>query len=84
MARWPDRRRGGARGVAAIASPTTRAAVRELLNTAPVLLEVDPRELSATQPLVTRAGVEHYMGEVYPRTGRTYARLSPHRQPGTR
>lgn len=35
--------------------------------------EVDPRFLHATQPRVTRAGVQHYLGGQYERTGRTFA-----------
>ena len=33
-----------------------------------MLTEVDPRNLRATQPSITRAGVEYYMGEEHRRT----------------
>jgi hypothetical protein len=36
-------------------------------------VDVDPRRLKATQPSVTRAGVEYYMGEAHRRTGETFA-----------
>lgn len=42
---------------------------------------VDPRDLHATQPGITRAGVMHYLGDDYRRTGRTYA---DHDQAGNR
>lgn len=34
--------------------------------------DVDPRELHATQPAVTRAGVSYYLGDEYDHTGQTY------------
>ena len=34
---------------------------------------VDPRQLHATQPSVTRTGVNYYMGNDYKDTGRTFA-----------
>jgi hypothetical protein len=37
------------------------------------LADIDPRHLRATQPMVTRGGVEYYMGDEYNRTGRTFA-----------
>lgn len=37
------------------------------------LTDLDPRDLKATQPNVTRAGVAHYMGGDHEKTGRTYA-----------
>jgi hypothetical protein len=43
--------------------------------------EVDPRILRATQPSVTRAGVAHYLGDHYERTGETYADMH---NPGNR
>jgi hypothetical protein len=33
----------------------------------------DPRQLHATQPGITRGGVEYYMGDEYANTGRTFA-----------
>ena len=39
----------------------------------PQLVDVDPRTLSATQPMVTRSGVQHYASGEYDRTGETYA-----------
>lgn len=39
----------------------------------PQLVDIDPRTLSATQPMVTRAGVRHYSGGDYDRTGETFA-----------
>lgn len=35
--------------------------------------DVDPRFLHVTQPHIVRAGVVHYMGDEYDRTGRTFA-----------
>jgi hypothetical protein len=38
------------------------------------LVDIDPRHLSATQPMITRAGVQHYMpGGGYEISGRTFA-----------
>ena len=37
---------------------------------------MDPRHLHATQPWVTRAGVEYYQGSEYRETGRTFADMS--------
>jgi hypothetical protein len=37
------------------------------------MAEIDPRELHATQPSITRAGVAHYLGGDYERTGETFA-----------
>lgn len=37
------------------------------------LKEVDPRNLHATQPHVTRQGVSHYMEGDYEKTGKTFA-----------
>lgn len=37
------------------------------------LSSVDPRNLHATQPMITRGGVSHYMGPEYAQTGRTFA-----------
>lgn len=37
------------------------------------LRPIDPRGLTATQPGITRGGVQHYLGDEYERTGRTYA-----------
>jgi hypothetical protein len=50
--------------------------VASLLSRAPSesdFREFDPRSLHATQPSVTRGGVEHYLTPDYERTGRTYA-----------
>jgi hypothetical protein len=49
------------------------AVVREELQRKPNLVDVDPRMLKSTQPNITRAGVQHYMGEEYRRTGQTFA-----------
>jgi len=38
-----------------------------------VLEEVDPRDLRATQPSVTREGVSYYLTPRYKRTGQTFA-----------
>lgn len=46
---------------------------KALSNPAPHMAEMDPRNLHATQPWVTQAGVSHYMGPEYERTGRTFA-----------
>jgi hypothetical protein len=46
---------------------------RHLLRNPPSLSEVDPRTLRATQPMIHRPGVEHYMGSEYGETGRTFA-----------
>lgn len=35
--------------------------------------DIDPRELRATQPTVTRAGVAYYLGHDYEHTGQTFA-----------
>lgn len=37
------------------------------------LVDVDPRHLRATQPMVTRGGVGYYLGDEYNQTGRTFA-----------
>lgn len=37
------------------------------------LVDIDPRTLRATQPSVTRAGVEHYLGGQWEKTGETFA-----------
>jgi hypothetical protein len=37
------------------------------------MMEIDPRHLHATQPGVTRAGVDYYSGSEYRETGRTFA-----------
>jgi hypothetical protein len=48
--------------------------VRKTLSTPPERLDdIDPRNLRATQPRVTRAGVEYYMGDRYQKTGETFA-----------
>lgn len=44
------------------------AAIRE-----PNFRDMDPAQLHSTQPSVTRAGVDYYMGDEYERTGTTYA-----------
>ena len=40
------------------------------------MTEMDPRDLHATQPWVTRAGVNYYMGNEYRETGRTFADMA--------
>jgi len=45
----------------------------EMAEPLPCIALLDPRTLWASQPYVTRAGVEHYLGPVWFRTGRTYA-----------
>jgi hypothetical protein len=47
-------------------------AVTAELNRPPRTVDIDPRILSAGQPQVTRAGVEHYLGGTYEKTGETY------------
>lgn len=37
------------------------------------LVDVDPRNLQATQPNITRAGVSHYLKDEYETTGQTFA-----------
>lgn len=37
------------------------------------IVSVDPRELHATQPEITRGGVQYYSGDEYRKTGRTFA-----------
>jgi hypothetical protein len=49
------------------------AEVARVLEGPQVLVPVDPGDLRATQPYVTRAGVAHYLTGVYERTGETYA-----------
>jgi hypothetical protein len=48
--------------------------------------EIDPRHLHATQPMVTRQGVDYYSGSEYRETGRTFADQSCIKMPvvGTR
>lgn len=46
---------------------------KALDNPAPHMTDMDPRNLHATQPWVTSAGVSHYMGDEYRKTGRTFA-----------
>ena len=46
---------------------------KALSNPAPHMRDMDPRDMHATQPWITRAGVSHYMGDEYRRTGRTFA-----------
>lgn len=50
-----------------------RDAVTEELIREPRTVDIDPRILSAGQPHVTRAGVEHYLGEKFRETGETFA-----------
>lgn len=48
--------------------------VQEALHRPPVLHEIDPRTLRATQPSITRQGVDFYThDETYRTTGRTFA-----------
>lgn len=48
--------------------------VRKVLSTPPELHDVDPRNLRATQPSVTRAGVSHYLSsQQWEHTGQTFA-----------
>lgn len=49
--------------------PKVSAALRQPESS---LVDVDPRNLKATQPSVTRAGVDYYMGSEHRRTGRTW------------
>jgi hypothetical protein len=37
------------------------------------LVDIDPRNLKATQPSITRAGVKHYTSGEYEQTGKTFA-----------
>jgi hypothetical protein len=46
---------------------------KALSNPGPHMREMDPRHLHATQPSVTSEGVNHYMGDDYRKTGRTFA-----------
>ena len=41
-----------------------------------LIRDLDPRNLHATQPWVTRAGVNFYMGDTYRQTGRTFADMN--------
>ncbi|HET7110265.1 MAG TPA: hypothetical protein VFI41_05300 [Gemmatimonadales bacterium] len=50
-----------------------QAAVTAELERSPRTVDIDPRILSAGQPHVTRAGVEHYMSGKYEQTGETFA-----------
>lgn len=45
------------------------------------MTDLDPRDLHASQPWVTRAGVDHYMTDEYKQTGQTFADQD---QPGNR
>ena len=66
---------GGLKHRAPYEQSKVSAALRE---PASKLVEVDPRNLRATQPEITRAGVEYYMGQEHRRTGETFAdRMSP-------
>lgn len=47
--------------------------VTSALQQPPRLEEMDPRALHATQAHVTRSGVNYYMGDLYLRTGQTFA-----------
>ena len=47
--------------------------IRETLSAPPVLENVDPRALHATQPNIIRPHVRHYMGGEYEETGKTAA-----------
>lgn len=48
--------------------------VREAITSPPVLSEVDPRNLRATQPMITHQGVDYYYNDpTYEATGRTFA-----------
>jgi hypothetical protein len=47
--------------------------VRRGLSQPAQVEDVDPRYLHVTQPHIVRAGVAHYMGDEYDRTGRTFA-----------
>lgn len=53
-----------------------RTAVREAVNSDPKesdFQDYDPRELSVSQPAVTRGGVRHYLSGDYEKTGETFA-----------
>lgn len=54
-------------------SPWEEGKVHEALRQPPQPVEVDPRTLHASQPMVTSEGVKHYMSGEYERTGRTFA-----------
>lgn len=49
------------------------AVTAELSRPHPRTVDIDPRLLSGSQPNVTRAGVEHYLGDRYEETGETFA-----------
>ena len=53
--------------------PFDSAAVEKALSQPRELVKTDPRRLHATQPGITRDGVEYYMGDEYKNTGTTYA-----------
>lgn len=67
VAPWPPR--AGRRGHPSF----DRRAVLDVLGRPPVLEEVDPRLLHASQPAVTFEGVDHYLGDSYRQTGTPYA-----------
>lgn len=46
--------------------------VADALRRPPVLQEIDPRTLRATQPHILRGGVEHYLTDEYHKTGQTF------------
>lgn len=50
-----------------------RDVVTRALTGPPKTEEIDPVNLHATQPKITRGGVQYYMGDQYDRTGRTFA-----------
>jgi len=66
---------GGLKHRAPYEQSKVSAALREPASN---LVEVDPRNLRATQPEITRPGVDYYMGQEHRRTGETFAdRMSP-------
>lgn len=56
--------------------PVERQLLQDLLLSPPrahQFEDLDPRDVTATQPGITRAGVSYYMEDHYRRSGRTYA-----------
>lgn len=64
---WPAR--SGQRGRARL----DRAAVAAVLERPPVLVELDPRDLTCSQPHVIHDGVAFYLTDTYRTTGETWA-----------
>lgn len=53
-------------------TPRLTEGVHAELEREPRTVDIDPRILTAGQPHLVRAGVEHYMGDEFERTGRTF------------